>query len=315
MNYDEFINKYLGKSIDYDNAYGAQCVDLIKQYLKDVFGLNPGAWGNAKDYYLNYENNSVLKQHFERIANTSSFIPQKGDIGVFGETVGSGNGHVCIATGEGSTSNFSSYDQNWSSKTVQKENHNYKGFLGVLRPKDQTKVNNNDIYLKYFDADLYKLKYEDLKDLYGDNEDALRNHFVQFGLQEGRVSTYIFDAKYYLNNHPDLKKEYGDNYTKAYNHFIKYGIKEGRRANRIFDVKYYLNNNSDLKSAFGTNYADAIQHFIDHGIHEWRKTSSGFYVKTYRDKNEDLKNAYKDSCKIYFRHYLVYGIDEGRECI
>lgn len=41
MNYSEFINKYLGKSTDYDGAYGVQCVDLIKAYLHDVFGTLP----------------------------------------------------------------------------------------------------------------------------------------------------------------------------------------------------------------------------------------------------------------------------------
>ena len=33
MNYQEFINAYNGKATDYDGAYGAQCVDLIKAYL------------------------------------------------------------------------------------------------------------------------------------------------------------------------------------------------------------------------------------------------------------------------------------------
>lgn len=47
MNLNEFKNKYMGKSIDYDRVSGVQCVDLIKQYLKDVFGLNPRKHGKC----------------------------------------------------------------------------------------------------------------------------------------------------------------------------------------------------------------------------------------------------------------------------
>lgn len=139
MNYSEFISEYNGKSFDYDGVSGVQCVDLIKMYLDKVFGIKAGAWGNAKDYYENF-NNLPLKNNFERIANTPSFVPKKGDIAVWGAGLGNTYGHIAIATGEGNTSNFNSYDLNWNGKTVHKVNHTYKGFLGVLRPKDQSKI-------------------------------------------------------------------------------------------------------------------------------------------------------------------------------
>lgn len=145
MNYNEFINTYNGQSFDYDGVSGVQCVDLIKMYLNKVFGLAPGAWGNAKDYYENYNNNSVLKANFDRIANTPEFVPQKGDIAVWGAGPGNTYGHVAIATGEGNTSNFYTYDLNWNGKTVKKVKHTYKGFLGVLRPKDQSKIGTETV--------------------------------------------------------------------------------------------------------------------------------------------------------------------------
>ena len=84
MNYSEFIIAYSGKSFDYDGVSGVQCVDLIKMYLDKVFGIKAGAWGNAKDYYENF-NNLPLKNSFDRIANTASFVPQQGDIAVWGQ--------------------------------------------------------------------------------------------------------------------------------------------------------------------------------------------------------------------------------------
>lgn len=139
MNYNEFINEYNGKGFDYDGVSGVQCVDLIKMYVDKVFGIKPSSWGNAKDYYENF-NNLPLKNYFTRIANTPDFIPQKGDIAVWGAGLGNKYGHVSIATGEGTTSQFYSYDLNWGQKVVHKVLHNYKGFLGVLRPNDQSKI-------------------------------------------------------------------------------------------------------------------------------------------------------------------------------
>ena len=165
MNYSEFIIAYSGKSFDYDGVSGVQCVDLIKMYLDKVFGIKAGAWGNAKDYYENF-NNLPLKNSFDRIANTASFVPQKGDIVVWGAGLGNTYGHIAIATGEGNTSNFYSYDLNWGSKTVHKVNHNYKGFLGVLRAKDQSKITGVVEKLPdlQYRAHLENLGWQDVKD-------------------------------------------------------------------------------------------------------------------------------------------------------
>ena len=138
MTYDEFVSKYNGTSIDYDGVSGVQCVDLIKQYVDDLFGVTPGSWGNAYKYWTNTP--SALSKITTKIENTDSFIPQKGDIMVFNTNVGSGNGHVSICTGDGTTSYFYSYDQNWTTKPMHKVKHDYKNVYGVLRPTDQTKI-------------------------------------------------------------------------------------------------------------------------------------------------------------------------------
>lgn len=131
MNYNEFIKKYLGKSIDYDGVSGVQCVDLIKLYLDKVYNIKAGSWGNAKDYFINFDK-LPIKNSFEKIVNTANFVPAQGDICVWGSRI-SKYGHVAIATGEGDTKYFYSYDLNWGSKNVKKILHSYKGFLGVLR--------------------------------------------------------------------------------------------------------------------------------------------------------------------------------------
>ena len=102
-------------------------------YLDKVFNIKAGSCGNAKDYYLNFEKLPISK-YFRKIKNTDSFIPVKGDICVWGSGI-SVYGHIAIATGEGDTKYFYSYDLNWGSKNVKKVLHSYRGFLGVLRYK------------------------------------------------------------------------------------------------------------------------------------------------------------------------------------
>lgn len=142
MKFDGFVKKFLGKKTDYDKACGVQCVDLAKQYLYSVFGIKAGSWGNAKEYWLDFNSHSALTRKFIKIKNTPDFVPKKGDIVVWNGDISSKNdcGHIAIATGEGNTSYFYSYDQNWGSKEMKKVKHSYKAVYGVLRPKDQSKI-------------------------------------------------------------------------------------------------------------------------------------------------------------------------------
>lgn len=143
MNYSEFVAAYNGKATDYDGVYGAQCVDLIKLYLDKVFGIKAGSWGDAMYYWLDYPKHTELVKAFDRINNTASFIPKTGDIMVWNGKKGGGSGHVAICTGEGTTSYFYSYDQNWNGKEMHKVKHDYDDAYGVLRPKDQSKVSGS----------------------------------------------------------------------------------------------------------------------------------------------------------------------------
>lgn len=142
MNFDEFVKKYLGTPTDYDKASGVQCVDLAKLYLNKVFGIKPGTWGNAKNYWTGFSSHPELVKNFKKIKNTPDFVPKKGDIVIWNGDISSKNdyGHIAIATGEGNTSYFYSYDQNWGGKPMAKIKHTYKAVYGVLRPKDQSKI-------------------------------------------------------------------------------------------------------------------------------------------------------------------------------
>lgn len=130
MTLEEFIKKWDGKTLDWDGAYGGQCVDLYRQYVQEVlnFPQSPGVVG-AKDIWDSY-----LKDRFERIENSPTGIPSKGDIVIWGIKYGK-FGHVGVFV-EGDAKKFSSFDQNDPVGTkCHLQPHTYTGVLGWLTPK------------------------------------------------------------------------------------------------------------------------------------------------------------------------------------
>ncbi len=67
-----------------------------------------GAWGNARDYWLDFNSHKIMKENFTKIKNTPEFVPKKGDILVWSGDISIKNnyGHIAIATGEGDTHYF-----------------------------------------------------------------------------------------------------------------------------------------------------------------------------------------------------------------
>lgn len=172
MDYNEFINEYNGKTIDYDGAYGAQCVDLIQLYIEKCFtGVHQIIYANGKDYFEKFENLPINKL-FTKIANTADFVPEQGDIAVWGSKLGNTYGHVSIATGEGDTNKFYSYDLNWGSKVVKKVQHSYKGFLGVLRPKAKPKT--SDLQCKAYIQDIGWTEWKNAGEVVGTTGEGMR---------------------------------------------------------------------------------------------------------------------------------------------
>ena len=138
MSYASFRNKWIGKRVDYDRVYGYQCVDLIKQYMKEGYGLNAGTWGNAIDYW--YNTNPAIYAKFTRVATINV---RAGDIVILRGVNGNPYGHIGIASGKklpyyrqileqnGSTGNGSGVGGNAIRERYIRTNR----IVGVLRPK------------------------------------------------------------------------------------------------------------------------------------------------------------------------------------
>lgn len=79
-----------------------------------------------------------------------------------------------------------------------------------------------------FDAKLYAQLYPDVVAVFGTDADKLFQHFMTFGINEGRKINQYFDVNAYKAAYPDLAKAFGDNTAMYYKHFVAFGIKEHR---------------------------------------------------------------------------------------
>lgn len=142
---NEWISKNLGKYVRYNRTTkDYQCVDLAKSNLVEVHDFyekypnlkRSWAWGNARQWYEQFNSHKELKENFERIPNSAKFVPIAGDICVFTEF--NKYGHICVAYNNKSTTRkIYTVDQNYpTGSKVRYCTHKYnsEGFLGVLRP-------------------------------------------------------------------------------------------------------------------------------------------------------------------------------------
>lgn len=88
----------------------------------------------------------------------------------------------------------------------------------------------NELEDKVFDAETYKRNNPDVVKALGTDENVLYNHWIEYGINEGRKGSNIFDVKYYIDRYPDIQEFYADTYMDAYKHFITMGYKNGRIA-------------------------------------------------------------------------------------
>ena len=83
-------------------------------------------------------------------------------------------------------------------------------------------------YSLVFNATYYLAMYPDLKKAYKTNKKKAFEHFLKYGMAEGRQATAGFNPVAYRERYPDLRKAFGKDYTKYYKHYCTHGFGEGR---------------------------------------------------------------------------------------
>lgn len=178
-------------------------------------------------------------------------------------------------------------------------------------------ISGTNIYPQYvFDAEYYVENYPDLKAVYGTDKTKLLQHFLEYGIKEGRKSSAVFDVKYYLEANQDVRNAFGNDYETAFKHFVKDGYKEFRKSSEEYDGRFYGCYYPDLNALSSENL---LKHYIKYGKAEGRwagidyKTEEILFdANIYSECNNDLKQAYGNDGDKLIRHWYKYGIAEGR---
>lgn len=108
MTLTQFIKKYIGRKVDFDGTGGPQCVDLYRQYRKEVLDVpqSPalGSEGGAKDIFSKPGVLTAVKE-----SPTTDYSP--GDILIWGSSPTNKYGHVAILVAIYNTNNFIVFEQ------------------------------------------------------------------------------------------------------------------------------------------------------------------------------------------------------------
>jgi hypothetical protein len=188
-----WVQAQVSHSIDYDGAYGAQCVDLIKAYY-NYLGVSPVS-GNGCDYATN-----SLPSGWSRIKGAA---PQKGDILVYSGNSSNPYGHVAIYE-----SDYATYHQNFNGHSYVEKitSIKYNGFTnaywGVIRPNwssstanvsftDQninfTNATNAEVYTKIINSNRQTVQTVGCR-LYNSSGTLLKTYSEYCGLSSSYVN-------------------------------------------------------------------------------------------------------------------------------
>lgn len=141
MKLQDFVNKYAGKFIEYHSFNPLavnQCTDLANQWITEGLGLTAIIGTNAQDFPKKMGN------EFTYTLNTPTGQPEPGDLMIFKSA--DGVGHISIHYSNTSLSQFTSFDQNYPTKSYCKLTpHNYTNVLGWMRAKGVTTSDTQEI--------------------------------------------------------------------------------------------------------------------------------------------------------------------------
>ena len=179
-----------------------------------------------------------------------------------------------------------------------------------------------------FDADWYADHNPDVAAVCGGNEEALYNHYVSYGIYEGRSGSADFNVAAYMVANPDLVAAFGDDPVAFLNHYETIGHTENRittgnvslsnggvtRSENAcsFDAAYYALHKPDVLAVFGNDYDALYAHYLTFGITEGRNGSADFNLYAYMDGNPDLVALYGDNYEAYLAHFDTVGKTEDR---
>lgn len=143
-------------------------------------------------------------------------------------------------------------------------------------------------YSLIYDYDYYINKYSDIAAAFSNDPSGALQHFVRYGISEGRQACENFSVNAYKNNYADLRQNFGDNNGAYVRHYMTYGYKEGRNAK-----SQVLHN---ILGTSSTTVHQMVMYFMANASYP-----------TYYTRNTDVKSI-EDFCQLYMDECQRLGI-------
>lgn len=103
-------------------------------------------------------------------------------------------------------------------------------FVGNPAKAEAATQAERSAYQAVFDATYYHDAYPDVAAAFGNNKTALFNHFVNYGVQEGRSASAEFNPQAYRSRYADLQQAFGSDMAAYCRHYVSYGKAEAEMA-------------------------------------------------------------------------------------
>ncbi len=166
-----------------------------------------------------------------------------------------------------------------------------------------------------FDTWSYLARNTDLISIIGTDKGKVAQHYLKFGINEGR-SAETFNYNHYLASNTDLIPVYGLNPKLATQHYVEYGFNE-QRATSSFNEFVYLGANPDILPSSNTWIGKedlkelAQEHYITYGYLEGRDSN---IISFLSDINSDYAKVYPES-NVYSTSYLNIVEDKAQSLV
>ena len=228
---------YLATNPDLKEAFGDDAQKALAHFVE--YGIKEGRQGSAEfnvysyraryadldaafgddlaSYYTHYIEYGKAEGRNGAPEKTYTVIFKKNGEVVKTEIVKEGESATAPAEVE-SENGFEGWDKDFTNVTSDMEVNAVYGFL----------VYNGVDYSPVFDGKYYLGLYADIKAAFGEDEKSAFEHFVNYGIKEGRQGSAEFNVYSYRARYADLDAAFGDDLASYYTHYIEYGKAEGR---------------------------------------------------------------------------------------
>ena len=120
-------------------------------------------------------------------------------------------------------------------------------------------------YSSVYNYNDYIAMYSDIKNAFGDDDITVLQHFVEYGIAEGRKGNTTFGVYNYEAANGDIYNAFRADYKQAVLHYINYGIDEKRCVMPNIDIYNICNTRPDVYAACGGNPDSMINWYITYG--------------------------------------------------